>query len=510
MDIKKKTLSLLLATVILLAGNTFSFGIEDHNEHDELFRNVELHDGIVLDIADCVSLAYKNSPKIRRKKYELDIAKSNVGIAKSRFFPVFGAGVGLNFERNTNGIYYDKRYRDLPSVGVTLNQLIWDFGKSTAYIKMEDFYKIAAEYEFMDSLCYTLFDIKAKYYNLLKAKALYNSAKNDIDINEKFVELAKTKGRADIANAEINLSQSKIKFLEAESSLNNARYDLSNQMYIDSQPDFDIKSTPTFTYNDNYKYGTKNYEKIAFEPYKFPFEIKNAREIAYENSPDLQVLISTRKAMEQSLKYVKRAYLPELSADLGYGYNNSKITGEKVSNNNFRVGVNLSTSVNLMELRHSIKGADAQLNLADNEIDLFKKDLYYELQRAFNNVDKTKKQIPTAKLEVNQALETFNIVIDQYKKGIGDIDYTALQDARKDYILALNHYIESVYNYNISLIQVEMAMHYHLIDIHHKSEHAMQYHSSELIEHLNKVLDCNEKEVNTAKKQRNKRTKNKV
>ena len=506
MDIKKTGCLLLLSTVILLAGNTLSYSIEDHDEHDELFKTVELKDGKVLSITDCVSLAYKNSPKIRRKKYELDVAKSNVGLAKSRFFPVFNAGVGIGFDRNSNHIYYDKRFRDLPAVGVSLNQLIWDFGKSTSFIKMEEFYKIGAEYEFMDILCYTLFDIKAKYYELLRAKALFNSAKNDVEMNEQFVKLAHNKGSADLANATINLSQSKIKFIEAENNLYNAKYNLSNEMYIDNQPNYDIESTPTFTYNDSYKYGTKNYEKDPFSPYKFPFEIKDAPEIAYKNSPDLQVLISTRKAMEQALKYVKRTYMPELTADVGYSYNNSKNTDEKIHNHGLHVGVNLSTSINLMELRHSIKGADAQLNIADNEIKLFKKDLYYELQRAFNNVDRAKKQIPTAKTEVEQALKTFNIVIDEYEKDIGDVDYTMLQDARKDYILALNHYINSVYDYNIALIQVEMAMHYHLVDIHHKSEHALHYHSSELLEHLNKVLDCDEKEVKktTSKKSKKK------
>ena len=120
-----------------------------------------------------------------------------------------------------------------------------------------------------------------------------------------------------------------------------------------------------------------------------------------------------------------------------------------------------------MELKHSIKGADAQVNLADNEILLFKKDLYFEVKRAFNN-------------------------------------YVALQNARKEYITAIEEYINSLYNYNLALIQVEMAMHYHIVDIHHKSEHAMQYHSEELIEHLNKVLGCDEKDVQKIKNKHNK------
>lgn len=209
-----KTLRFVLVIFLLLSvGNINTLAIED--EHDELFHPVELTDGKILSVTDCVALAFKNSPKIRRQKYNLDLAKSNVGIAKSQYFPVLSAGVGFYNENNSNGIYYDKHYRDLPNVGVSVNQLIWNFGKTTAFIKMEEFYKIAAEYEFMDSLCHTLFDIKAKYYNLLKAKALLNVAKNNQDINEEYVKLAKNKKEADKTTAQVNLSEANIKYIEA-------------------------------------------------------------------------------------------------------------------------------------------------------------------------------------------------------------------------------------------------------------------------------------------------------
>jgi len=496
MGIKKVLCSALVIT-FLLAGNS-AVAIHDHDEEELLLRPaVEVKDGTVLSIIDCVSLAFKNSPKIRRKKYELDIAKSNVGIAKSQYFPTVGAGVGFNYQRNSDGIYYDKRYRDLPAVGVSVSQLIYNFGKTTAFIKMEEFNKIASEYEFMDSLCYTLFDIKAKYYNLLQAKALLNVAKNNVDINEKFLEIAKTKTEPDIATAQLNLSEAKIKYIEAENTYNNAKYDLSNAMYINSQPNYDIENTPTFTYNDDFAYGTKEHVEIKpFEPYVFPFKMSETLDIAYKNSPDLKVLENTKNAMEQSLKYVKRTYLPDLRADAGYGLNHTNFT----NNNSLSVGVNLTTNVNLMELKHSIKGADAQLSIAENEINLFKQDLQYEILRAFNNVDRAKKQVPTAKTEVGQALRNLEIVEKKYRSDV--LNYVALQDARKDYIRALDSYIQSVYNYNIALIQVEMALHYHLVDIHHKSEHAIHYHDADLVKHLIKALECDQKDVGHKKKKK--------
>ena len=42
-------------------------------------------------------------------------------------------------------------------------------------------------------------------------------------------------------------------------------------------------------------------------------------------------------------------------------------------------------------------------------------------------------------------------------------------------------------------------MHYHIVDIHHKTEHAMCYHSEALINHLNEVLGCDEHEEHNPK-----------
>ena len=494
MGIRKIFCLILFIFIFLSAGILKTSAIED--EDDELFKPVEITDGSSLSVLDCVATAFKNSPKIRRQKYNLDIAKSNLGIARAQYFPVISAGAGFYNENNSDNIYYNSHYRELPTVGVTVNKLIWNFGKTTAYIKMEEFYKIGAEYEFMDSLCATLFDVKAKYYNLLRAKAFMQIAENNVKINENFVKLAKKK--PDLTTAEVNLSESKVKLIEAQNNYNNARVDLNNSMYLESQPDFTIKSTNTFSYDNDFAYGSTKGSVHTFMPQEFPFSKDDAVQLAYENSPDLNVLTATKHAMEQSLLYIKRAYFPDLTANAGYGFNNSTQT----ANNSFQVGVNLNSTVNIMELKHSIKGADAQVNLADNEILLFKKDLYFEVNRAFNNVEKCEKQIPASKTEALQALENLKVVEEKYKTD--ELNYVALQNARRDYITAISEYIESLYNYNMALIQVEMAMHCHIVDIHHKSEHAMQYHFAELIEHLNKVLGCDENEVKKDKNRKDK------
>jgi len=493
---KKRTLVALTISALLLGCiNTEVIAHSSHDEHSELFKTVVVKDGSDLSIVDCVALAFKNSPKIKHKKYELDLAKSNVGKARSVFFPVIGAGVGFYNENNSNTRAFNKYYRELPNVAVTVNQLVFDFGKSIANIKMEEFYKIGAEYEFMDSLCSTLFEVKEKYYDVLKAQALVSIAEDNVIICKKYLKIAK--GAPDKTTAQVQLSKALFELAYAKTVLQNAKVDLSNAMFIDNTPLYNINNTKTFAYNHDYGYEA---QKIPpkFEPHQFDFNKDKAIEIAYASNPDLKVLESTRKAMEQALKYVKRTYLPELTANAGYGYNNST----EASNNSLQVGVNLSTSVNLMDLKHSIKGADAQLKIADNEIDLFKKDLKYEVQRAFNNIEFAADDVPYAQNTATQALENIKTVEKLYVGGT--LNYVALQDARKDYITAMQNYITSLYFYNKSLIQVEKALHYHIVDIHHKSQHAMIEHSDELIEHLVEALNCDEKEQKHKKQKKKK------
>lgn len=484
----------LIIPAIICTLSLPAFSIHEHekDEHNKLFEPIKIEDGTNLSVFDCVASAFQNSPKIRKQKYNLDIAKSNVGSARAVYFPVLSAGIGFYNENNSKSIYHDTHYRELPNVGIAINQMIYNFGKSTAFIKMEEFNKIAAEYEFMDSLCETLFDVKDKYYKLLRAKAFVEAASDDVKISEHFLKISLKK--PDKLTAEVNFRESQINYLEAVNNYRNAKLDLTNEMYLDKDYNYTIQDTSTFTYDDDFDFLKKEPHIHEFSPVKFDFTMEEAHKLAYKNSPDLRILVATKKAMEQSLKYIKKTYLPSLTGTVGYNYGNIKSNNEeRASNNSLQIGVNLTSEVNIKELYHGIKGADAQLKMADNEIDLFKQDLFFEIKRAFNNVNKSEKQIKIAQSQAEQAFYGLKLVIDEYKQG--QVDYTALQDARKDFTSAEEAYITALYDYNIALIQVEMSMHMHIADIHHKSEHAMRYHANELLEHINKALACDEKET---------------
>ena len=502
-----KIIVLCCAYLIFAVQNCVS-AIEDNHHHCDCCTchegsslPKEIKDGTVLTIQDCISIGLKNSPNIKRQKYILDIAKSNVGIAKSAYFPTLNAGVGYGQINNSNNKHLESLYRELPNVGVSLSKMIWDFGKTSARIKMEEFYKIGAEYEFMDSVCSTVFDIKTRYYDLLKAESTLETKRINYSINEKIISDMKQliragkADKADLLNAQTQQEKIKLDIIEAEDEVKNAKENLNNSMYYIDAPNYIIEETNS--YDDSYRRETNPYKLVSHSKstvYNIQtkknrtihpeFSYAQAVEIAYKNSPDLKVLISTKDAMEQALLAVKRSYYPELSGNVGYNY----IHTNKFSNNDLTIGVALTSSLNAMELKHSINGGKAQINLAQTEIEKFKEDLYFQVRKSLNIVNKTYEQIPVSKKRLTLAVSNLERTLTNYKRG--EMDQLELLYARNEYAEAMDGYVDAIYNYNIALINLEISMHYHFIDLHDRTEHAIKYHDDEIIDNFNNIMDC--------------------
>lgn len=487
----------------------------------------QIHKGDILSLADCVAIAINNSPIIKKQEYNLYIADSNLGIAKSAYFPTIGAGVGVYQEYNSNkNDEHGSAYRQLPSAGVYLQQLIWDFGKSNSLIRMEHFYKLAAEYEFMDSICNTIFKIKMKYFDVLKAKAELEVEQTNVLINQKNVELAKhlyetgKKSQIDYLEAKVFLRDAELRLSDAENNYDVAFTNLANEMYSAYSPDFDIEKLYTFNFTDKFipdsiktiqTSNDKNIKNVALKSKIemndesklkiLPFTLDEAYGLAYHNSPDLWVLEATQKAMKQALIYVKRQYYPAITGNVGYNYFNYRHD----SNNDINMYINMSTALNIKQFKHEIDRAKANLNLADNSVNEFKQNLYFEVKRCFLIVNKNEEQIDISKQEAKDALDEFNLVSKRYNEGKSD--YIALQSARKNYNNAKIEYIKRLYEYNTSLADLEIAMHYHFDDLHAQAEHALHYHYKEIIDKLEASMHCEHRAEEEAKDDKSKKDK---
>ncbi len=434
--------------------------------------------GAKLTMSDCIRIALDNSPLINKAYYNYHISKNDEKFAKSAFFPTIGVGTGYNYNATKNNRMSNNN--DVYTAQASLSQLIWNFGKTNSRIKMQKFNKIAAMYNFDDIVLDTIFGVKTNYYNVLATKATMDINRAYVQINERNYQRTKAyfdegiKSKIDLVNAEVNLSDSKVTLVNSVKAYQNAIVKLNNSMYVAHTPEYEISTTETFNFKNKEipvsltKISEKKdlskapdpisdatltskvekmdvIETFNFKP--FPYTFEECVELADKNRPDLKAYDATLQAMKQSLLYIKREYYPELSASAGYNYR------DQYNQNSLSVGLNLSTSINIMGKKYEIDNGKLQVELAQNEIDLLKQNIYFEVQDAYVNMVQLEKQIPLLAVKVKQTYENFELADGRYAVGIGD--YIQLQDARVNYNNAQNSYVQTVYNYNVARANLE-------------------------------------------------------
>lgn len=434
--------------------------------------------GAKLTISDCIQIALDNSPYIRQAAYNYKISKNDVNIAKASYFPTIGVNTGYYLtDTKRSGRDMSSNYYNLST---SLNQLIWNFGKTSSQIRMQKFNKIAALYTFDNTVLDTIFSVKTNYYGVLAAKATMDVNRANVQINERNYQRTKAyynegiRSKIDLVNAEVYLSDSKINLVNSEQSYQNALVQLNNSMYIAHAPSYEILSTETFNFSSNEipvnlekisekkdisepPKGVSNavlttkVEKMAvMENYKFkPFEysFEQCVELAEKNNPSLKAYSATIEAMKQYLLYIKRQYYPEITGSVGYGYR------DQYNMNSFNASIGLTSSVNILSTKYQIDNGKLQVQLAENDLNLAKQNLYFDVQNAYINMIQLERQIPLMAVSVRQTLENFELADGRYEVGLGD--YIELQDAKVNYNNAQNNYVQAVYNYNVARANLE-------------------------------------------------------
>ena len=320
----------------------------------QAITDIKVQQGSVLNLNDCIAIALNNNPAIKNARYNYGISKSSVGLARSEYFPTIGVGTGYNIN-DTSGrrtTYNTNTY----SVEATISQLLWNFGKTNANIKMQKFYLIADEYNFYNTVRETTFDVKQKYYEVLAARATVLINKAYVDINERNYQRTKAyfdegiKSKIDLVNAEVTLSDSKIQLVQAQNAYKNSLVNLNNAMYLVNAPSYSISGSEVFSdVKDNVapvdltqitKTSDKESSKLPvnvndakltssvetlelltdFKVEEFPYSFEECIKMAYKNRADLKAYTSTLDAVKENLVYVKRNYYPSISATAGYGF----------------------------------------------------------------------------------------------------------------------------------------------------------------------------------------------
>lgn len=467
-----KKFRLYIALLLIISINSSAYAIE------------EIEEGATLSVNDCVELALKNSPQIQIYEQYIDMYDSRVGQSKANYFPTIGGSAGYTFN-NADSKYRSSNNKNF-SAQVSLNQLIYSFGKVFSQIKMQKFYKIAAEYDLQNAVLDTANNVKSAYFAVLAAKANVDIQKANVLVNERQYNRTKAffdeglVSKIDLVNEEVYLSDAKISLVSAENTYQTAIINLNNAMYIVNAPDYQIENTETFNFKNNYAEvnllniaNTTTKEDGTIEPkeavlttqvektdilenYKFdkyPYTLEESIEIAYKNRPDLLSMQATQDAVNEALKYTKKEYFPDLTGSVGYNWQNNAY----YSTNGISIGAFLSTNnLNIMNTKLKIRESKAQLEIAKRNVELVKQNIFFDVQNAYVNMIQLEKNIPLMQTKVRQTLENYELADARYEVGLGN--FIELQDAKENYNNAQRDYVQTIYKYNVALVDLHTAM----------------------------------------------------
>lgn len=440
-----------------------------------------LKGGVTMALADCEDYMVKHSPVLKVYVDTQNAQKSVVGQAKSNYFPTVYGGTGYNivgtqYSRGQDG-YQNTNYY---GINAGVNQLIWDFGRTTAKINMSKYNYEAAGYDLIFHTAVATYDVRLAYTSVLAARANEDIEELLVKINELNYKRTKAmfdvglKSKIDVVNAQYNLTQAKIDLIEAQNKYQTALITLNNTMYFVDAPDYTIKDTETFNFQKNYAVKNeldvadrKNYnsnndvkaeikdgailtseieKRDIIKTYKFkPYtrSMSDSILVAYANRPDLKTMQLVEKASEEALKVIKRSYYPALNASAGYGlrsYSDYNATSLGIYG-----GVDLP-NINAMNIKYQIDQGKALLDIAQTNVDQLKKNIYFQVQTDYVNVKKLEKEIPLMGDKVKQSFMNFELADGRYAVGLGN--YIELQTALANYNNAQLAFVKTVFDYN--------------------------------------------------------------
>ncbi|MEW6001598.1 MAG: TolC family protein [Nitrospirota bacterium] len=406
--------------------------------------------GESLNLERCIEIALKRQPAIIAAMNTANASQSRIGEAKANYYPQIDWTAGYSrispvftgissFQGTTGGQASSTGSFDQYTSSVTLNQNIYDFGKTPTQVKIQslNFDSSLADLENVSEQ--VILNVKQTYYGVLQARRNRDVSAEAVKQFQQHLEQAKgfyevgTKPKFDVTKAEVDLSNAKLNLIKAENAIQIAIVNLNNAMGVPEAPEYIIE------------------DSLAFQKYEITF--KDALLRAYKNRPDLKSTIAKRQAAESSVELAKTGYYPVLTGNAAYNWAGEKFPLE----HGWNIGATLSFPIFSGFLtRYQVEEAKATLNVVRANEESLRQNIFLEVQQAFLNLKEAEDRIPTAELTVKQAEENFEIANGRYAAGVGNpIEVTDADVALSN---AKTAYIQALYDYKVAWASLEKAM----------------------------------------------------
>jgi outer membrane protein TolC len=259
-------------------------------------------------LAELIDIAEHNNPRTRivweRAKQKAD----ELGIAKSAYYPVLAGVAAFSDQRIIDPFPKPLAPRgyvmvEIPAVvpEVTLDYLIFDFGKRGAKVDAATAEKLAAGANFVQANQQVAFAVASAYYKLLTQQERLEAAQQTLKTAQTTQDAAEAQllnGRStlpDVLNARAETSQAVFDRESADGDEKISRVTLTETLGVEPSPDIIIDGEKTAPLPDTLT---------------MPIDALIARAMA--DRPDLMAQVAEIRAADDTIRSAKSEYYPQI------------------------------------------------------------------------------------------------------------------------------------------------------------------------------------------------------
>jgi outer membrane protein TolC len=398
---------------------------------------------------ECIAIALAQQPRLKAAGSTVDAARERVWQSAAAYLPQVGANYQANYRQATSGSLTGgggafggpkgPRVFNFYSTGVTLSQVLFDFGQNLALIHRARALESSAAADAQTERDAIVFEVSQAYLGLLAAQRLLVVANETVRQNKQHLDLAQGRNdvgfapRFDVTQASVQLASAELARVTAQKNVTLGRETLRNAMGMSGPLDFDVVDV------------------LGQPPVKLGDE--EAVETAYANRPELVSIAAQQKAQALQIDALTKDYLPKVGGNANY----TRSGDDYPLQESWNIGAVVSLSVFNGGLTTAQVGeARANLAVLEANAETLRQNVALEVRQSLENVREGVEAIRVAEKGSRQARENLELAEGRYATGISSI--IELSDAQASLASAEANLVQTLVNYRVAVATLERAI----------------------------------------------------
>jgi outer membrane protein len=404
--------------------------------------------GKPLSLNDCVALALRFNPALRSNQALIEAQKARVEQALAAYYPQINFNTSYNWNTfnyvslggAVRSYTYNWTFLDVFSMGPNLNQLIYDFGRTSNTVKINRENVKANEQDLVTTKQTVILNVQQAYFGVLQTQRLVEVAKDVVSQTKQHLDQAQgfyqagTRPKIDVTKAEVDMANAQLALIQANNNYDVARVTLNNAIGFTQSLTFPVEDILGFTPRE--------------------YQLEDIVKTAYGQRPEIEQIKAKQRSQEAAIKLAQSSYYPILSGNAQYLWRGYHMPNDMTWDMFFGATLSIpifsgfSSPNQVSEQRANMK------NLVSQE-EALKLNIRLEAEQAYLSQKQATEQIRVTEKAVGQAQENYDLASGRYKVGVGSP--LEITDAEVQLANAKANYIQALYNYKVAEAKIERA-----------------------------------------------------